>query len=183
MSLYIKGMCWKLLTETLMHDKESEHVQYFLQISTRPEAKSTVWDEKLLLLIRLHPEDRYLYCSCQKKQNKKKKFQPGALKSLRSFTHKCLSGTCQMCHPFRFLGDEWLFGGCTVSLQEASQIKRQLWILEVPTLWSLMSTVSAKFSLGMYRRNLWDFSVWSVWRQVSPRTVGDGRGWVPEGGG
>lgn len=116
-------------------------------------------------------------------KSKKKTFQPGALKSLRSVTLKCLSGTCQMCHPIRFLGDEWLFGGCTVSLQEASQIKRQLWILEVPTLWSLISTVSAKYSLGMYRLNLWDFSLWAVWRQVSPRTVGDGRGWVPEGGG
>lgn len=94
-------------------------------------------------------------------KRKKKTFRPRALKSLRSVTLKCLSGTRQMCHPIRFLGDEWLFGGCTVSLQEASQIKRQLWILEVPTLWSLMSTVSAKFSLGIYRLNLY-FSVWSV---------------------
>lgn len=59
-------------------------------------------------------------------------FQPGALKSLRPFTHKHLSGTCQMRHAIRFLGDEWLFGGCTMSLQEASQIKRQLWILKGP---------------------------------------------------
>lgn len=34
----------------LIHEKESERVQYFLQLSTRPDAEWTVmWDEKLLL--------------------------------------------------------------------------------------------------------------------------------------
>lgn len=59
---------------------------------------------------------------------------------------------------FTSAGDEWLFEGCTVSLKEASQ-KRQLWIVKVLTVSSLMATVSVEFSLGMYKMNLSDFNV------------------------
>lgn len=78
---------------------------------------------------------------------------------LQSFSHKWSEF-----HPdmellgFTSAGDKWLFEGCTVSLQEASQ-KRQLWIVKVLTVSSLMATVSAEFSLGMYKMNrLWMFS-------------------------